>query len=169
MVCRVAEKLHATVMIGRGYSSISARKDLARRFAESGKDLLILLIVSDFDTEGVDIAETLASSIHDEFGIDREVKAVKVALTWQQVQEFNLPPGGKAKKTSSRYKSFVSKYGENVYELEALEPAQLERLIEEALSSVIDHKLLQHERDSEKQESRELHVRRRRALEPMGC
>ena len=74
---------------------------MAQRFRRTGKDRLILLVVSDFDPEGEDIPHSFARSMRDDFGIGG-VEFVKVALTAAQVEELALPPGPKAKRGSSR-------------------------------------------------------------------
>lgn len=110
---------------------------MCNRFLKSGKEQLVLLVVSDFDPEGESIAESFARSMRDDFDIE-EIFPVKVALTHEQVVEMELPPNFTAKEGSSRYKKFVEKYGENVFELEAIEPAALQQILREAILSVLD-------------------------------
>ena len=93
--------------IGRGYCSLRPRSDIAERFHKSGKDRLVLLMLSDFDPDGEEIAHSFARSLRDDFGIQR-IEPIKVALTAEQVKEFDLPPAMKAKKKSSQYKRFAS-------------------------------------------------------------
>ena len=62
IVEQVAGLYGMTMTSGRGYASVPPRYKLAKRFDASGKDKLILLIVSDFDPEGDSIAETYARS-----------------------------------------------------------------------------------------------------------
>jgi hypothetical protein len=110
-----------------------------QRFRASGKRRLVILLMSDFDPEGDSIAESFATSMRDDFGVDPLAK--KVALTYEQVLERNLPVDFSAiKKKSSRYKKFVAKYGEDVHvhELEALASAERSRLLDEAISGVLD-------------------------------
>ena len=95
-----------------------------------------LLVVSDFDPEGENIAETLSASLRDEFGID--LTAYKVALTAAQVRQYGLPPMNTVKASSSRAKGFTAANGNHAYELEALEPAALQAIVAEAISSVLD-------------------------------
>ena len=135
-VRRACAEFTATYSIGRGYSSIDFRHNIAQRFRRSGKPYMKLLVLSDFDPEGENITETLAASLRDEFGVD--LMAYKVALTAAQVREFGLPPVLTVKATSSRAKGFTARHGSNAYELEALEPASLQRLVFEALSGVVD-------------------------------
>ncbi len=121
----------------RGYSSIPPRHGIAERYRKSGKNKLVLLVVSDFDCEGEDIAHSFARSVRDDFDIPR-IHPVKVALTAEQVKQYELPPMMKAKKTSSRYDKFVERHGDDVFELEALDPAVLQQIVREAIESVID-------------------------------
>lgn len=61
--------------IGRGFCSLAPRHDLVQRFVKSGKPRLVLVVLSDLDPDGDMIAESLARSLRDDFGIegDREV------------------------------------------------------------------------------------------------
>ena len=79
----------------------------------SGAEKLILLVVSDFDPEGENIAESFARSMRDDFGIDK-THPVRVVPTADQVEEHKLPPAMKAKAGSSRHKKFVARHGNNV-------------------------------------------------------
>jgi hypothetical protein len=122
---------------GRGYCSLPPRHAMAKRFRASGKTKLVLLLVSDFDPDGEEIAKSFARSMRDDFGVG-EIHPIKVALTAEQVKRFKLPPMLQAKKTSSRHDKFVDQHGRNVYELEALSPELLQQVVREAIESVID-------------------------------
>lgn len=141
--------------IGRGYSSIDLRYHLAQRYRRSGKNRFVLLILSDMDPEGENIAETLVSSLRDEFGI-KNIESIKVALRKDQVEQFGLPPGPRVKGTSSRASAYVAEHGEYVYELEAVEPEALEEIIRDAIRTVIDVNLFNREIELEEQDSVEL-------------
>jgi hypothetical protein len=117
----VARQYCIPLTLGRGYCSLSPRGDLAQRFQESGKEQLVLLVLSDFDPEGEDIAHSFARSMRDDFGIDN-ITPIKVALTKDQVVEMGLPPVMKAKQTSSRCAKFTERHGDDVFELEAVPP-----------------------------------------------
>ena len=58
---------------------------MAVRFKRSGKEKLILLVLSDFDPEGEDIGRSFAQSMRDDFGITNIVP-IKLALTAEQVR-----------------------------------------------------------------------------------
>ncbi len=133
----------------RGYGSIYPRYEMTQRYFRSGKEKLIILIVSDFDPDGEEIARSFARSLRDEFEIT-DIHPIKVALTHDHIERFNLVPNMEAKKTSSQYKKFYDRYGtDDVFEVEALRPAQLQELLKEAIDSVMDVELFNQEREQE--------------------
>jgi hypothetical protein len=137
--------------LGRGYSSTPPRKAMAERYYQSGKEKLVLLFLSDFDSEGQDIPHSFARSMRDDFDVF-DIEAIKVALTEEQVLEMGLPPQMKAKPTSSRYEKFTDQYGENTFELEAVEPAALQQILRDAIDSVLDLDAFNAEIDAEKRD-----------------
>ncbi len=157
----VVDRYCIPLTIGRGFCSLAPRQKMAVRHQRSGKDRLVILILSDFDPEGETIAESFARSMRDDFGIE-DVVPIKVALNSQQVREFNLPPQMKAKTGSATYRHFVDRHGDDVYELEALPPAELQRLLGETIDSVIDTELFNTELDRERQDAGSLETARRR-------
>jgi hypothetical protein len=134
------------------------------RYRKSGKKSLVILIMSDFDPEGEDIAHSFARSMRDDFGV-KEIVARKVALTHEQVLERDLPQTFDIKKTSKRYKKFAAKYGDRAHELEALDPAERSRLLTEAIDQVIDIDAFNRELDAEKADAARI-ARLREAVGP---
>lgn len=155
-------------LIGRGYSSLAPRHHLAERFKRSGKEKLVLLVLSDFDPEGEDIAHSFARSMRDDFEIEN-VAPIKVALTSEQVQRMKLPPQMTAKAGSSRRAKFVDRHGENVFELEAMPPDRLQTILRNAIDSVIDRKAFNAEIENEKQDAAYLDGVRRQLLARIGA
>jgi hypothetical protein len=150
----VCEKFCVPYTIGRGYCSLAPRYEMAQRFKKSGKEKLIVLCLSDFDPEGEDIPESFARSMRDDFGL--AVQARKVALTFEQVEERDLPPTFDIKTEGSRYEKFAAKYGDNAHELEAIAPDDLAKLLEAAIDSVMDRKRFNKELDAEKEDAARL-------------
>jgi hypothetical protein len=143
--------------IGRGYSSIEPRRKLVERFRASGKEKLVLLVLSDFDPSGEEIAHSFARSLRDDFDLaEREIEAIKVALTLSQVEELELPPIMSAKETDPNYDRFVENYGEIAHELEAVEPNQLQEILTDAIDAVIDTSAFNAELDAERRDRRTL-------------
>ena len=152
---------------GRGYSSLPPRKAMADRYRDSGKEQLVLLVVSDFDPDGEEIAHSFARSMRDDFGVI-EIHPVKAALTAEQVQKFKLPNAMEAKATSSNAQKFVKKYGKDVFELEALPPATLQHIIKEAILGVIDVDAYNREVEQEKEDAAYIAAKRSAMLKSLG-
>jgi hypothetical protein len=151
----VAAEYGIPMTIGRGYCSLPPRYEMEQRFRRSGREKLIILAIGDFDPEGEDIAHSFVRSMRDDFGVE-DVEAVKVALTSEQVQELRLPPKMKAKKTSSRYDNFVEEHGEDVFEIEAVPPDQLQSILRQSIDSVLDIKAFNKEIAAEKRDAARL-------------
>jgi len=153
----IANKFCLPMTIGRGYCSIEPRYEIVQRFKRSGKDRLKLIVCADFDPDGDEIAHSFARSIRDDFGIEDFV-AVKGMLRRDQIAKWNLPPNFEsAKKTSSNYTTFVSRYkSETVWELEAIPPTVLQQSLTESIESAIDLDLFNQELERERQDSVEL-------------
>jgi ParB-like chromosome segregation protein Spo0J len=148
----VAMEYCVPLTIGRGYCSITPRRELGERYRRSGREKLIILFLSDFDPDGENIATSSARSLRDDFGIDN-ITAVKLALTGEQVRALRLPPQMKAKTGASTYTKFAAQHGDDVFELEALPPAELQRLLRETLDAVIEADAFQAELEAERAEA----------------
>jgi len=151
----IAAQYCIPMTIGRGFCSLRPRYDIAERFRKSGKERLVLLMISDFDPDGEEIAHSFARSMRDDFDIEN-IEPVKVALTADQVEEFDLPPVMKAKTDSKNYNRFAAKHGDDVWELEALPPETLQGVLQEAVDAVIDVDAFNYEIDAEKADAAKL-------------
>lgn len=156
----VAMKYCIPITSGRGFCSLPPRHAMADRFAASGGEKLILLIVSDFDPAGESIAESYARSMRDDFYID-SIHPIKVALTKQQAIDrgvsLEMPP----KKRSPKYKPFVKQHGHGTAELEALAPGDLQDILTEAIDSVMNIDAFNEELEREEEDARFLEGVRR--------
>jgi hypothetical protein len=146
----IAYRHHVTLMVNRGYSSASAMYGAAQRFKYRGDGWkhLVILYLGDFDPSGEDMVRDVRERL-EEFGVDVEVQ--KVALNWDQIQQYNPPPNP-AKLTDPRAKEFVRKHGGSSWEVDALPPAVLTELINAAMDSVIDYPTMQVIIDREEQD-----------------
>ena len=167
IVQRVACKYCLPVIIGRGYCSITPRRELSQRYRRSGKEKLVVLLLSDLDPDGENIAESFARSMRDDFGIE-DLVPIKVALTPEQVATLGLRPQMQAKKGSRQYAKFTREHGKNVYELEAVKPEVLQQLLTEAIDSVIDIDALNQEIEAEREDAAFLEEARQRACIALG-
>lgn len=122
-----------TLVVGRGYNSWSALRDAAMRINNMGKPAKILYF-GDFDPSGEDIPRALEEGLAF-FGIYPEV--IKVALTKDDVIVYNLPPDF-TKRTDTRSRAFVEKYGDLAVELDALPLPVLRDKLQKAIEENLD-------------------------------
>lgn len=152
--------------VGRGYASLPPRDGIVKRFNESGKERLLLLVLGDFDPEGINIGESLLQSLREDFWLAGKSEAVRVGLNQEHIIRFGLPENLlEAKKSSSRYIPFVKQYGTKVYELEALSPEQLQQILTEVIDGVIDIDAFNKELESEKADAAEIAAFRKIVIE----
>lgn len=156
--------------IGRGYCSVPPRKAMFDRFIASGKDGLVLIVLSDHDPDGTTIAESLARSLRDDFKVrGGAITPVRAALTDTQIKDLALPPNKEtAKESSANFESFVSRYGHNVYELEAVPLAKLQQMLRDAVDSVLDHEAFNAEVAREADDARDIKINRQRVMAALG-
>lgn len=166
IIAPIAAKFCMPMTVGRGYCSIDPRHEISDRYYRSGKDRLILLIAADFDPDGEEIAESFARSMRDDFGID-DLVASKILLRKDQVEAWQLPHNGlEAKETSSKYRKFMQRYGDDaVYELEAVNPLRMQKAVQDAIESTIDLTAFNAELANEKQDAVMLHVMKKQIAE----
>jgi ParB-like nuclease domain len=137
----------------RGQHTTTPLYDVAQRYRESGKGKLLILALSDLDPDGDAIAHSMAQRLRDDHDIEH-VQLFKVALTIEQVTELGLTESYQpAKEGSPNYRRYVERYGHSkVWELEAVEPAILQGIVEKAIDAVINRKAYNQEVSQEKQD-----------------
>ena len=142
----VCETWDITFMANRGYSSASAMYEASKRFIKelgTGKEIIVLYF-GDHDPSGLDmdrdVRQRQALMI---FGEENKLLSfenfTRVALTWDQIEEYDPPPNP-AKETDSRHESYTLEHGSNGWELDALEPKVLAALAEESIRKYLDEK-----------------------------
>jgi hypothetical protein len=116
---------------------------------------VIVLYLGDHDPSGEDMVRDIRARLT-EFGVPN-LRVDKIALTMAQIRKFKPPPNP-AKITDSRAKAYIEKYGAESWELDALPPKELNRLVEQAIARNVDSKLMEAMRareDAERERVRE--------------
>jgi len=152
---------------GRGYSSLTPRWKMVQRFKRSGKDKMILLILSDFDPDGEEIAASFPRSLRDDFGLSNVI-AHKVALTAEDVRQYVLPSDMEAKTTSPNYKKFVARHGVHVAELDAAPVSLLQDKLRDAIESSLDMELFRAELEKEKDDDAFIAAKKKMVVSTIG-
>jgi len=113
----------------KGYTSQSAMWEAAQRLVskiENGKEVHIIHL-GDHDPSGIDMSRDILDRLTT-FTDNRPVNFHRIALNMNQVEEY-APPPNPAKVTDSRFKSYSELYGDESWELDALEPTLMVDLI----------------------------------------
>ncbi len=129
----VCSRLDVDLAVCRGYPSLSFLKEASDRLDENDGRRNVVLYFGDLDPSGLNIPETVERDLVEFFGHD-DLVFRRVALTENQVREFNLIPAP-VKTGDSRSSKFILSHGTSVYELDAIEPKSLQSMIE---SSVLE-------------------------------
>ncbi|KKM90224.1 hypothetical protein LCGC14_1240740 [marine sediment metagenome] len=124
----------------RGYTSASEMWRMGyermNRFAKAGQHNIILHL-GDHDPSGMDMTNDIIKRLTLFTG--KEVDLRRLALNMDQIEEFNPPPNF-AKPSDKRYKKYKEEYGENCWELDALEPGYMAGLIEKEVKKIRSEK-----------------------------
>jgi len=126
-------KLSAYFVVCRGYNSYTQLRDMSHRLKKEKKKLH-LYFFSDHDPTGVDIERNFISQMN-QLGCKFET-IERVALTEQQIQQYNLPDSP-VKKSDSRARNWSG----GVVELDALDPSILEDLVRKSIEKTFDQKI----------------------------
>jgi len=137
----------------RGYTSQSEVWGASQRLLDeirAGKEIVIIHL-GDHDPSGLDMTRDIESRLfmfigahladeRDQDSIRRSevpLEVRRLALNMDQVEE-HQPPPNPAKLTDSRAQSYISEWGDESWELDALDVATLSSLISEAIEPLID-------------------------------
>jgi len=138
-----SEPLDVPYFSCRGYTSQSEMWTAAMRIKKqlsSGKAVHVLHF-GDLDPSGVDmsrdIRERIEMFLSHHLGTARGFELKRIALNMEQVKRYSPPPNP-AKVTDSRAIKYITAYGYESWELDALEPRLLTSLIQEAVFALRD-------------------------------
>jgi hypothetical protein len=138
------------------------------RYLEDGQRVVVLHF-GDHDPSGLDMTRDIEQRLHlfllhdwyrhererhahwppDEFrnwaitehpsqGWDSRLEVRRLALTWSQVGQYSPPPNP-AKETDARFRRYLEEFGDESWELDALEPNVLGQLVRDEVDDLLDH------------------------------
>ena len=102
---------------------------------------MTLIIVSDYDPGGLELADDAIRSLQDKHGVP--VDGHRIAVTREQIEELELADDfNPAKESDTRFNSFVKRTGDTKsWEVEALPPDYLVEQIKAAIEANMDMEL----------------------------
>jgi len=152
----VCERLDVNFTSNKGYSSQSLMyrigQRLRRLYGGMEKEIHILYL-GDHDPSGLDMDRDVEERLSLFSGYP--VMFQRLALKWEQIEELN-PPENPAKLTDSRADKYIEQYGDSSWELDAIEPSELDRLVTEAVEELRDRDLWLEARAKEKKMKQDL-------------
>ena len=138
VVERACTAIDVPFFVCRGYTSQSEMWSAAQRFirwSKRGQEPIIFHL-GDHDPSGIDMSRDIQERLN-LFGADVDVR--RIALNMPQIEEFEPPPNP-AKETDSRFAAYMTEYGDESWELDALSPETLDGLIRRAVTAVLNKK-----------------------------
>jgi hypothetical protein len=140
IVGRPADLWRVPHMACKGYLSASQAWKAGLRFRkaiDNGKKVT-LIHLGDHDPSGQDMTRDNHKRLN--MFAEAGVAIDRIALNMDQIKARNPPPNP-AKVTDSRFATYVSEYGTDCWELDALEPQELYDIIYDTVESYVDKKL----------------------------
>lgn len=136
IVQRVCDELDVPYFSCRGYTSQSEMWRAGQRLARwhnAGYQTHIIHL-GDHDPSGMDMSRDIFDRLEMFMG---GTSFKRIALNMDQVKEYGPPPNP-AKITDSRAKAYIQEFGDDSWELDALDPNTLTNLIKNAVDPLCD-------------------------------
>jgi hypothetical protein len=137
----VAERAARSYRVGyfacKGYVSQSEMWRAGMRLREAidaGQQPLILHL-GDHDPSGIDMTRDIEARLS--LFAEEDIEVRRLALNMPQIRSLNPPPNP-AKITDSRAQRYISKYGTSSWELDAISPDQLVRIIQDEIAAELN-------------------------------
>jgi hypothetical protein len=133
---KICSEYGVEVLSSGGFDSVTAKHDVAQRYARSKQEILVLHI-GDYDPSGETMFKVLEQDVG-QFVIDitagmkQPPTFERLALTQEQVRRFDLPTA--PPKKSGHSKNWVG----GTVQLEALDPKTLRGMVKEAIEAELD-------------------------------
>jgi hypothetical protein len=137
VVGSICDGLRVDFYATRGYNSQSEQWAAAQRFVRyiHRGQRPVVLHLGDHDPSGIDMTRDNADRLALFAGTP--VQVIRLALNIGQVEELRLPPNP-AKLSDSRSADYVSRFGTQSWELDALSNDHIRRLISDAVLAMRD-------------------------------
>ncbi len=133
VMASVARPLRVTTAPSRGYASFTYIMDAVNRFPPDKE--IIILHFTDHDPSGLDMTADLENRLNSYSG--QKVTVKRIALTIEQVRKRNLI-SSPTKSGDSRSADYNAQYGHECWELDAIKPDELTKMVDDAIKAEMD-------------------------------
>lgn len=139
VLSRVCEEYDVPLLAARGYPSVSVLREFAvdRILPHSRRQNIEILHLGDHDPSGIDMTRDLVERLQLLSGSTVKFSLRRIALNMEQIEENECPPNP-AKLTDSRSSTYLRRFGNESWELDALEPSYIVKLTEKHINQNID-------------------------------
>lgn len=134
---RPANALRLPFFACKGYPSDSEVWSAAQRMRGMRTKSKIILHFGDHDPSGIDMTRDIRDRLR-LFG-SGTVDVRRLALNMDQIEQYDPPPNP-AKESDSRFADYLLNYGDESWELDALEPTVLARIVTDELNTIIERR-----------------------------
>lgn len=141
----------------RGYTSQSELYSAGIRlgeYADRGQTPIVIHL-GDHDPSGIDMTRDITERL--ELFAQQPIIVERIALNMDQIERFNPPPNP-AKITDSRFESYQKIHGEESWELDALDPRFIEKIIADKVQDFRDDDLFEEQVEIENEYRNQLRL-----------
>jgi hypothetical protein len=135
VIAGVCSELDVPYFACRGYVSQSEEWRAYRRHKKQQET--VVLHLGDHDPSGIDMTRDNQYRLNLFHGALRHSEVRRIALNMEQINEYDPPPNP-AKVTDARFRTYQAEFGNESWELDALEPQVLVDLIRETIGEYVD-------------------------------
>jgi hypothetical protein len=141
VIARVCDELDVAYFSCRGYVSQSEMWGAAQRFIQRAKagQRTEVIHLGDHDPSGIDMGRDIEERIRmfmtRHLGRSTVFSLQRIALNRDQIDQYDPPPNP-AKMSDARFTSYANQYGDESWELDALEPRVLMQLVTDRVAEI---------------------------------
>jgi len=142
VVGKAAKPYDVSYMACRGYPSQSSLYKAFQRYLfykkNRGKEKFVILYLGDHDPSGIDIPRDIKNRFDifcNDFDMNVELKII--AMNYEQVQKYKPPPNP-AKLSDARAAEYCKKYGDQSWELDAIDPEVIIEIIKKHIEKYVE-------------------------------
>jgi hypothetical protein len=152
VIGQVCKRIDVPYFSCRGYTSASEMWRGAQRIiGHVSKDQNAIIIhLGDHDPSGMDMTRDIIDRLSMFTNGSNFVEIKRMALNINQVEELDLPPNP-AKLSDSRAKAYIADFGRNSWELDALDPEYIEKLIATTVAKFRDEEVWEKTMEKERE------------------
>jgi hypothetical protein len=136
---RACNALDVPLLAARGYPSGTVLREFAVgdvMDALQNQQAVTIIHLGDHDPSGIDMTRDLTERLQ-LFSEEPDVEIDRIALTMRQIRD-QKPPPNPAKTTDSRFESYRATHGSESWELDALRPEYLDRIVRKRIEDCIE-------------------------------